>query len=476
MKYSLFCLPFYPRFKRKYALFYGVLIFVIFYSISSFGQKTVKTLQPKFFRPFKQFIELGDKLVSIRNQNDVRVLVRKIKLHQEIFDALYQDPSVNWDSDVRNRMLGTLNNLEIMYPYDRIKNGSVWQLYSSFKGRGIVMATGNKHFKYALHAIIFMRKLDCKLPIEVFYNGKDDLDMDKMDVLSRQEGVRLRDASGLISPLLENSIGGWSIKPFAMLMSSFQEFIFVDADVLFFQNPELLFTSPSYVETGTLYFRDRTIWTMVEAPLGYLKLLVDEPSEYSKTQRLWLGQSPNEQESGVIVMDKRRGGMFVLLMATMLNMAPFSEVLYIYNYGDKESYWISSEALNVPYRWAPGAGSAVGYPNPKTRNSICGQLLHVDEEWKPLWFNGGVVMNKNKKIGREMIMNITHFAIDSTYKNLEWYESLIQLIFREWETESHPFCLKPENPDTDIGELSHELREIAYEMIYEWLKLDLPLL
>ena len=264
-----------------------------------------------------------------------------------------------------------------------------------------------------------LKRLNCTLPIQVFFNGIDDLSLQNQ-LLLKKEGVILTDASKLLSPLKANSLQGWAIKPFAMLMSIFQEFIFIDADVLFFQNPENMFKFKSYVKTGTLYFRDRTIRSSSKPTLDFFKSMVPFPSHSAKNSRIWRDISLHEGESGVIVMHKKRGGMFVLLLASLLNMDPIKTIMYKDIFGDKESYWMSSEALKVSYSWGPGAGGTVGYLNPNTTDSVCGGLFHVDENWEPLWLNGGLEMNKHTEIGRSQTYNLTHFAIDRTFKPLEW--------------------------------------------------------
>ena len=266
-----------------------------------------------------------------------------------------------------------------------------------------------------------LRQLNCRLPIQVFYNGDDDLGEENRQLLE-WEGAEVIDASILLDPIMPNSLQKWAIKPFVMLMSSFSEFIFIDADTLFFQNPEVMFEFKSYKETGTMYYRDRTIQPS-KTTLDFFKSMVDFPSTFVRQQRIWLDVSKHEGESGVILMNKKRGGMFVLLLASLMNMDPIKSEMYKAVHGDKESFWMASEALEVPYNWGLGAGGAVGYPNPNpnsTIGSICGGLYHVDENWEPLWFNGGIQMNKQTPSGRKKTYKLTHYAIDRTYRNLEW--------------------------------------------------------
>lgn len=100
-------------------------------------------------------------------------------------------------------------------------------------------------------------------------------------------------------------------------MSSFRDVLFVDADALFFTNPALLFEDPQYRDTGALFFKDRSI--NPESKKKWLKEILPSPiSQNVKQTRLWTGESGHMQESGVVVVDKWRH--FVpLLLVTRLN-------------------------------------------------------------------------------------------------------------------------------------------------------------
>jgi hypothetical protein len=96
-------------------------------------------------------------------------------------------------------------------------------------------------------------------------------------------------------------LAGWAAKPFAILLSSFREVIFIDADSLFFRNPAKLFDDPDYVETGALFFRDRTI--MPESKRRWLLRVLPRPiPKLAKESTWWTGTSGHHQESGVVVV------------------------------------------------------------------------------------------------------------------------------------------------------------------------------
>ena len=47
------------------------------------------------------------------------------------------------------------------------------------------------------------------------------------------------------------------------------------------------------------------------------------------------------------------------------------------------------------------------------------------------------------------------------------------LNFREWEGYTHPFCLKPERVDRDVGELSSHYKKVGQMMHDTWNNLKL---
>lgn len=108
----------------------------------------------------------------------------------------------------------------------------------------------------------------------------------------------------------------WAGKPFAILLSSFREVILIDADALFFQSPEILFEDPGYLKTGALFFHDRNIFP--ESKQNRLKKILPTPiSKRVQKSRLWTDESGHMQESGVVVIDKWRHFISMLLVARM---------------------------------------------------------------------------------------------------------------------------------------------------------------
>ncbi|KGO42892.1 Alpha-mannosyltransferase [Penicillium expansum] len=300
-------------------------------------------------------------------------------------------------------------------------------------GRGIVTTAGNNHAPFLLAAIPSFRLLGCDLPVEVMYLGENDLSEDFRKKLDALPGVTTRDLSAMVSD--EGwRLNGWAGKPFSILLSSFREVVFIDADSLFFVNPELLFDDPDYVRTGALFFRDRNI--LPESKKEWLQKILPKPISQSVQQsRMWTGESGHVQESGVVVVDKWKHFVALLLVCRMngpdRNKNGVDTVgTYDMVYGDKETFWIGWElAGDTSYAFHQGGSGVMGVvqtpdnlnstdeglastvgtetepvPTKKVRKmapghesdlTICApQLLHLDRDKRPLWFNGWLYENK----------------------------------------------------------------------------------
>ncbi|KAJ3495462.1 hypothetical protein NLG97_g3382 [Lecanicillium saksenae] len=240
-------------------------------------------------------------------------------------------------------------------------------LHLSFKhgGRGVVVTAGNSqvpHLKTLIHSL---RDVGCNLPIEVMYLDDSDMDVDLQAELDALDGVLVRE----IAPMVDDQgwkLAGWALKPFAILFSSFREAIFIDADSLFFQNPETLFEDEDYQMTGALFFKDRTLWP--EWKRDWLKDLLPRPiSAKVLASRYWRGESGHQQESGVVVIDKWRHFVAMLMVCRMNgperngNKEQGTVGVYDMVYGDKETFWLGWELVgDTDYAFHRGGVAVMG--------------------------------------------------------------------------------------------------------------------
>ncbi|KAI8613525.1 mannosyltransferase putative-domain-containing protein [Chytriomyces sp. MP71] len=269
---------------------------------------------------------------------------------------------------------------------------------------GLVLTGGSRHFYMLSHLILSLRReWNISLPVEVFYAGPGDMNEEMVASLNTIPGVKALDLTKFF-PERTKGMGGWSVKPYAMLASSFQTVLFVDADVLFFQSPLLALESSAYRETGLLFFQDRFYRdeTSQNTPKLFNRMN-RHVSNYAKSMRFtnaltWdLTAGTYKMDSGFVVMDKGRlGNLFALLLTAKMNTWPEVETLHAETYGDKESFFFATEALRTPYKFNPGYGGALGHEEP-TENPdfgrVCGiYLLQLDENENLFWWNGGGVL------------------------------------------------------------------------------------
>lgn len=279
------------------------------------------------------------------------------------------------------------------------------------KKRGVVIALGDNYFNMGAHLIKCIRMLGSRLPIYVYYTGVKDLKEEHRAYLSKLDDVTLVD----ITSTLRNDVlklGGWDVKPFAMLLNPFEEVILLDADVVLLEPPEHFFELTTYKQSGALFFRDRHF---DGAPGGkyadWLQSILPSPlSEKAMASAMYQGRSKYEQESGVVVINKS-SRFWGLLAACLLNRIEERDVIHSMTHGEKETFWLGFEMVNEQYAWAEAQAGLIhpaelGKPGEKL---LCGHIAHFDDHGNLLWFNDGIVVDKrSKKLAPE------HFRIMSS--------------------------------------------------------------
>ncbi|KAI1427836.1 alpha-1,3-mannosyltransferase [Xylaria sp. FL1777] len=390
-------------------------------------------------RAYNKYLSAWEKLHLVEDSKTGETFIRDDVIQ-------YLRSRANDDTSLGSSLTDTIHNYEayrgflaklarVLFPFTSPYFADHMSLHAQFKnaGRGIVLTAGDDQAKYILTTIYTFRKLGCDLPIEIMYLGDSDLDEVHRSELEALPGVTTRD----ISEMVDDDgweLAGWAIKPFAMLMSSFREVIFIDADSFFFRDPAKLFDDPDYKKTGALFFRDRII--MPESKRRWLLQIIPRPiHKLVKESSWWTGSSGHYQESGVVVVDKWKHFVSMLLICRFngsdRDPRPGKVGVYEMMHGDKETFWIGFLLAGDPYfsfhRGAVGSIGVVEPPNstatdpdtdeysppdetqdeenPSESEAIAAstadtymmcspQLLHLDVDGTPLWFNGWLLVSK----------------------------------------------------------------------------------
>jgi len=204
-----------------------------------------------------------------------------------------------------------------------------------FSGRGVVICGGGiRYFVCAWICINMLRRQGCTLPVELWHLGESEMN-DEMKALVAPLGVRCVDGYDVRRHHPVRILNGWELKPYAIIHSTFEEVVALDADNVPLVDPAFLFDTPQYARWGAIFWPDygrleqsRPVWKWTGVPYR------DEP----------------EFESGQIVVDKRR--CWKPLGLTMW-MNAHSDFWYRYVHGDKETFHLSWRKLDQDYAMPP---------------------------------------------------------------------------------------------------------------------------
>ncbi|KAJ1562040.1 hypothetical protein HK096_002352 [Nowakowskiella sp. JEL0078] len=262
------------------------------------------------------------------------------------------------------------------------------------KGRGIVIVIGLPELiNYLNTSVSLLRKFNCNLPIEVWsFKGEIESAHQKLieDMSAFGAPVTFREVDDPLNffPLTKGEIDGYHAKIGAVTNSRFEEILFLDVDNMVIANPEYLFDSEEYRTYGTLFWPD-----------------------YWKTQTFnpvwsWMGQScvdEWEQESGVMIIDKRRSWKALSLLWFVSKDDKIRSWTYDFLLGDKDLFRFSWKAAGVSAHFIQHWVSPGGFMTPRNENGtgelgFCGiAMIQHDIYGKPLFAHLNFLKHNNKR-------------------------------------------------------------------------------
>ena len=297
-----------------------------------------------------------------------------------------------------------LHNLSLRDGLGALEN--VQQRYNH-GSKGIVIPTGKGTFRYACHLIDCLRNvLHSQLPIQVVYANDVDLPSNYRNFITTLgEEIDTLDVTIVLDDeTLQLAEDGWAIKPFAVLASTFEQVMLLDADAVLLQSPEAVFDRHTgYRDTGALFFHDRLLWqgAFKERHAWWEKQLEHHTISKALAKSLVYNEGYAEEcDSGLLVIDKRRLSILLgLLHVCWQNTQSVRrDWTYKMGYGDKESWWFGLELSDADYVFESHYGAVLGKTQPAAKEStekVCGfTIAHTDEDDELLWYNGSLLKNK----------------------------------------------------------------------------------
>ncbi|KAJ5261308.1 nucleotide-diphospho-sugar transferase [Penicillium angulare] len=186
--------------------------------------------------------------------------------------------------------------------------------------RGIVSSAGGDYMPTFISSLRMIRRTGCTLPVEVFLIDWDEFEPYICEVVLPTLNAKCI----VLQEMLEDAhflkdddsvkIEGYQIKPFAMILSSFDTFIWMDSDCIPLYDPEVLLDAEPFTSTGLVTWPD--FWQNSASPLYFNISGQPEPSMLERAST----------ESGIVLMSKQKHAETLALCV-------------YYNYWGPDYYW-----------------------------------------------------------------------------------------------------------------------------------------
>lgn len=222
-----------------------------------------------------------------------------------------------------------------------------WSNYSSlYSGKGYVMTSGSAFLSRVFPiGIQMLHKLGSNLPVEIWTKNEAEFEATNPIVQQLGKDYGLSITCHRFSDYVDISqfpvgyTSNYLMKAMTMLLSSFEEVIMLDADNVPVLNPEPLFSSQEYIETGLILWPD--FWS--NSVSDTLHNILNIPYTFARTC-----------ESGQVVLDKRKH-FESLVLANYYNW--YGEQFYKLitldgmGTGDKDTFVVGAQTLGRSFHF-----------------------------------------------------------------------------------------------------------------------------
>ena len=130
------------------------------------------------------------------------------------------------------------------------------------------------------------------------------------------------------------------------------------------KTPEVLFDDTGHLASGGLFFYDRTILPGWRKGPDWIFANMPFMSNMPQASRSFRGTTAHEQESGVVVIAKKRQLPALLSVCKMNSFWERDLSVCQTFYGDKETFYIGFELVHEPYAFVRNYGGVIGELHP----------------------------------------------------------------------------------------------------------------
>lgn len=314
------------------------------------------------------------------------------------------------------------------------------------KTHGIVTTADGEMMPILLVSLRMLRRTGCTLPVEVFISNFADYEPKLCEkVLPSLNAKCVLFASDFMdTPAPEGTqpITTYQIKPFTLLLSSFNEVLFLDADSFPITDPSLLFASRPFIDTGLVIWPD--FWCASQSKYFYQITGIPEAHIHDRPS----------SESGQMLYDKNRHIQDLLLACYYGYYGPglwYSLLSQGFpGEGDKETYIAAAMVMNASFyqpRQLPGMlpdegrdDFAIQQVNPQDDYAA----MLDGEAWQDLQLPHAFIHHHHPKLNALSIMESDYDWIKESHARM-WGNTAknlygLDLEFEVWKAINYTAC------------------------------------
>ncbi|KAL4802144.1 mannosyltransferase putative-domain-containing protein [Aspergillus unguis] len=219
--------------------------------------------------------------------------------------------------------------------------------------RGLVSTAGGQYFPVFLATLRMLRRTGSVLPVEVYMKDADEYEKKICEETLPKLNARCLILSEVMG---KEFIEHFQLKVFAVLLSSFEEVVWMDADCFPLHEPDLLLNSDLFKSTGMITWPD--FWQSSVSPLFFqISKRPETPMNGRQTT-----------EAGVFLISKKTHLRTLLLSAYYNYYGPTHYFRLLSQggpgEGDKEAFLQAAYAVDEPFYAVSERVQAIGHPAP----------------------------------------------------------------------------------------------------------------
>ncbi|KAA8641591.1 hypothetical protein EYZ11_013231 [Aspergillus tanneri] len=239
--------------------------------------------------------------------------------------------------------------------------------------KGIVSAAGGPYLPAFVVTLRMLRRTGSTLPVELFMRDYLEYEPYICEVVLPP----LQAQCIILSEIVLGGFGDprytiehYQIKSFAILFSSFESVLWMDADCIPLYNPSPLLSSEPFISTGLVTWPD--FWTNTASPLYFQISRQPEPPTTAR----------QATEAGMLLISKKSHWMTLLLAAYYNYYGPS----FYYRLlgqgapgeGDKDTFLQAATAVGEEYYAVSEAVADLGHPDSSGKGVLGAAMLQAD--------------------------------------------------------------------------------------------------